>query len=159
MPRHVERSEKIKILSERYNLEAQILNQNEKILNNKEIIIINYFGALNNFYKYAKSVFIGKSMDKKLKNESGQNPIEAAKLNCKIYHGPYVYNFEDIYKILEVNNISKKVENFEDLSSNLFIDLKHENKKFKNANLIDNLGQQTLKETMILINSFIKNEI
>ena len=158
-PRHVERSEKIKILSERLNLEAQILNQNEKILNNKEIIIINYFGALNNYYKYAKSVFIGKSMDKKLKNESGQNPIEAAKLNCKIYHGPYVYNFEDIYKILEVNNISKKVENFEDLSSNLFIDLKHENKKFKNANLMDNLGQQTLKETMILINSFIKNEI
>ena len=29
-----------------------------------------------------------------------QNPIEAAKLNCKIYHGPYVTNFSDIYEIL-----------------------------------------------------------
>tara|TARA_B100000963_G_scaffold192203_1_gene167285 strand:- start:10376 stop:11650 length:1275 start_codon:yes stop_codon:yes gene_type:complete len=157
-PRHVERSGKIKILSERLNLETQILNHNEKILDNKEIIIINYFGALNNYYKYAKSVFIGKSMDKKLKNESGQNPIEAAKLNCKIYHGPYVYNFKDIYKILEINNITKKIENFEDLSSNLFLDLKNENEKFKSSNLVDNLGQQTLKETMILINRFIENE-
>ena len=40
-------------------------------------------------------------MIKKLKNDGGQNPIEAAKLGCKIYHGPYVYNFEEIYKILE----------------------------------------------------------
>ena len=53
--------------------------------------------------------------------------LKQQNLIVKFHHGPYVYNFEDIYKILEVNNISKKVENFEDLSSNLFIDLKHEN--------------------------------
>ena len=66
--------------------------------------------------KYAKSVFIGKSMIKKLKNDGGQNPIDAAKLGCKIYHGPYVYNFEEIYKFLEKNNISKKINNYEELS-------------------------------------------
>ncbi len=158
-PRHIERSERLKALSEKFNLKTQILNQNERILENKEIIIINYFGALNNYFKYTKSVFIGKSMDRKLKNDSGQNPIEAAKLNCKIYHGPYVYNFKDIYKILEVNKISKKIENFEDLCSNLFLDFQHHNMKNKSANLMDNLGQQTLKETMTLINSFIKNEV
>ena len=49
---------------------------------------------------------------KNLKNDGGQNPIDAAKLNCKIYHGPYVYNFEEIYKILEKNNISKKINNY-----------------------------------------------
>ena len=41
-------------------------------------------------------------MIEKLKNR-GQNPIEAVKFGCKVYHGPYVYNFEDIYKILEEN--------------------------------------------------------
>ena len=56
---------------------------------------------LNNYFKYAKSVFIGKSIIKKLKNDGGQNPIDAAKLNCKIYHGPYVYNFKEIYKIFK----------------------------------------------------------
>ena len=40
----------------------------------------------------------------------GQNPIDAAKLGCKIYHGPYVYNFKEIYEILKKNNISKEIE-------------------------------------------------
>ena len=34
-------------------------------------------------------------MIEKLKNDGGQNPIEAAKLRCKIYHGPFVYNFRE----------------------------------------------------------------
>ena len=34
----------------------------------------------------------------KLKKVGGQNPIEAAKLGCKIYHGPYTYNFRDVYE-------------------------------------------------------------
>ena len=58
-------------------------------------------------------------MIKKLKNDGGQNPIEAAKLNCKIYHGPYVYNFKEIYEILKKNNISKKINDYEELSNNL----------------------------------------
>ena len=92
-PRHIERSERIKNLSEKFNLNTQVLKQNETILENKEIIIINSFGVLQNYFKYAKSVFIGKSMIKKLESDSGQNPIDAAKLGCKIYHGPYIYNF------------------------------------------------------------------
>ena len=45
-------------------------------------------------------------MIEKLKNDGGQNPIEAAKLRCKIYHGPFVYNFREIYELLEKNSIS-----------------------------------------------------
>ena len=63
-----------------------------------------------------------------------------------------------IYKILEVNKISKQIENFEGLCSNLFLDFENLNMKNKNANLIDDLGRQTLKETMVLINNFVKNE-
>ena len=112
-------------------LSAQILNQDEKILKNRQIIIINYFGALNEIFKYAKSVFIGKSMIKRLEKVGGQNPIEAAKLDCKIYHGPYVYNFEDIYKILNKENISLVVNNHDELSKNLILDLENNNKQHK----------------------------
>ena len=104
-------------------INTQILNKNDVLLENKEIIIINTFGELQKYFHYAKSVFIGKSMIKKLKNQGGQNPIEAAKLDCKIYHGPYVYNFEEIYEILEKNNISKKIETPEQLSFHLVKDL------------------------------------
>ena len=71
----------------------------------KEIIIINSFGVLQEYFKFARSVFIGKSTLKKLENEGGQNPIDAAKLGCKIYHGPYVYNFKEIYELLKQKNI------------------------------------------------------
>ena len=95
----------------------------------------------------------------KLKNVGGQNPIEAAKLECKIYHGPYVYNFEDIYKILESNNISKKIESFEELSKNLLIDLKNPQKKNnQNSNFINDLGKKTLNDTMVLIDAFLNDE-
>ena len=128
-PRHIERSYNIKSLSETLNLKAQILNKNDVINEDKEIIIINTFGVLQNYFKYAKSVFIGKSTIKKLENDGGQNPIDAAKLKCKIYHGPYVYNFKEIYEILEKNNIAKQIESYEELSDYLIEDLKSLKKK------------------------------
>ena len=155
-PRHIENSKKIKYLSERLNLKTQILNENEKILKNKEVVILNFFGALQNYFKYAKSVFMGKSMIEKLKTTGGQSPIEAAKLNCKIYHGPYVYNFKEIYKILEDLNISKEINNFEELSKNLIDDFEsHINKHQQSSDLLKELEKKTLEDTMKIINGFI----
>ena len=95
-------------------------------------------------------------MISKLKNSSGQSPIEAAKLNCKIYHGPYVYNFFDIYKILEENKISYRVESSKDLSKNLIEDLKNPKKNnFDDMNFIINLGQKILNDTMVIVEKFL----
>ena len=158
-PRHINRCDEIKSLFEKSNLNVQILKKNNKILQNKEIIIINYFGALNDYFKYAKSVFIGKSMIEKLKNDGGQNPIEAAKLRCKIYHGPFVYNFREIYEILEKNSISKMIKNYEELSDNLMIDLNDPLKKNNEISTeIENLGQKTLNDTMTLLNNFLHDK-
>ena len=159
-PRHIERVQDIEILCKNFNLSAQVLENDEMIKDNKEIIIINSFGVLQNYFKYAKSVFIGKSMIEKLRNVGGQNPIEAAKLGCKIYHGPYVYNFKDIYEILRENNVSKKINNYSELSNNLIIDLERPHKEDnKISDLINNLGHKTLADTMKNINNFLFNEI
>ncbi len=158
-PRHIVRSEEIKSLSEKLNLNTQILNPNENILDNKEIIIINYFGALKSYFKYARSIFMGKSMFIKYKNEGGQNPIEAAKLDCKIYHGPYVSNFRDIYMILSNNKISKQISSYDELSKNLIHDFKNlGNINFQSKNTVDSLGEETLIETMKIINNFLNYE-
>ena len=127
-PRHLNRVKKIRLLSENLGLETQILNRGEKILEGKEVIIINSFGVLQNYYHYAKSVFIGKSTIKKLKNDSGQNPIDAAYQNCKIYHGPYVSNFKEIYEILNINKISRQISDFGELNKNLISDFKNTQK-------------------------------
>ena len=158
-PRHTYNSSKIKTLSKKLNLKAQVLCRNDRILMDNEIIIINYFGALTSYFKYANSTFIGKSMIYKLKNQGGQNPVEAAKLGCKIYHGPYVYNFKDIYKFLEKNKISKEISSFEELSKNLILDLKYPQKQNqKNKNLINKIGKKTLTDTMKLINKFLDDK-
>ena len=129
------------------------------ILDNKEVVIINSFGVLQEYFKYSKSVFIGKSINEKLKDDSGQNPIDAVKLGCKIYHGPYVNNFKDIYELLEKNNISKKIETYEDLSNNLIIDLEFPTKKNNfSIQIIETLGKKTLSDTMKNINNFINND-
>ena len=124
-----------------------------------DIIIVNSFGVLNNFYKYAKSVFIGKSTLKKLKEVGGQNPIDAAKLGCKIYHGPYVYNFKEIYEILEKKNISKKIDNIDELSRNLINDLEFNQKENNISDFIDDLCQKTFLKTMKNIDKFLIDEI
>ena len=156
VPRHISRVKKIKRIGENFNLTCQILNPDEEILDNKEIIIVNSFGKLQDFYKYSKSVFIGKSTVKKLENVGGQNPIEAAKLGCKIYHGPFVYNFKDVYLLLSQKNVSKQVNSSKELAENLISDLnspKDNNSSF--ISLVKHLEQKILNESMEKINLFI----
>lgn len=156
-PRHINRCEEISTLSNKLNLKTQILNDGELISNQKEIILINSFGALQEYFKYAKSVFIGKSILKRLSRDGGQNPIDAAKLQCKIYHGPYVYNFQEIYEIFEEKNITNKINSYEELSEKLIEDLKSPSKSsVKNLEFIEDLGKRTLNDTMKSINNFIE---
>ncbi len=149
VPRHIHRSDKIKSLSNNFSLKAQILNEGDKISNEIEIIIINSYGVLQNYYEHAKSVFIGKSVLDKFKNDGGQNPIDAAYSNCKIYHGPYVSNFTEVYKILRDNNISKEINNYEELSKNLASDLKNPHKNENSySNIIQSMGDEILLNTI-----------
>ena len=135
------------------------MNKGQDVLSNKEIIIVNYFGALNNFFDIVKSVFIGKSLISKFKNGGGQNPLEAVKYNCKLYHGPYVSNFKDIYKILNENGISKQIKSYADLSENLLEDLQKTDKKNNDIpSSLKDLGQKTLDDTLKIIDNFIYNE-
>ena len=41
----------------------------------------------------------------------GQNPLEAARYGCKILHGPNIWNFDEIYHLLNKIKVSHKVNN------------------------------------------------
>ncbi len=158
-PRHIDKVYKIKSLCEKLNLEVQILNNNQLISKGKEIIIINTFGVLQDYFEITQSVFIGKSILKKFKNDGGQNPLDAAKLGCKIYHGPYVYNFHDIYKFLKENNVTKEIKNTNELSENIVKNFENPVQKDNRIySLINKLGNKTFEETMKNINKFLSNE-
>lgn len=158
-PRHLERIQKIENLCLQKNLSYQILDKDSLIESRKEIILVNFFGKLHEFYKYAKSVFVGKSTIESIKYNSGQNPIEAAKFGCKIYHGKYVYNFKEIYETLSKNAISFKIENPEDLANKIISDNKSDLQKFnKTPEIIKKLEASTLEGAMKHIQQFIFNE-
>ena len=159
-PRHINRVKSIKKLCATFNLQSQILDKNEKIHQSKEVIIINSFGRINEFLKFARSAFIGKSTIKKLEDVGGQNPIDAAKLGCNIYHGPYIYNFKEIYDFLEKNKVSKLILNPDELSDNLLKDFKNSKEKsFNFLKIMNDLEKKTLSQTMNIINKFLINEI
>ena len=82
IPRHINRSESIRALTEKLGLSVQKVNENENFKEDTDVIIINAFGELEKYFNYCDNVFIGKSMVEKLKI-MGQNPIEAAKCGCK----------------------------------------------------------------------------
>ncbi len=156
IPRHINRVKKINAICKKFSLNSQIISNDETIDPNKEIIIINSYGVASKYLGLCKSVFIGKSMIKKLKQAGGQNPIEAAKLGCKIYHGPFVYNFNEIYELLNKHAISEKIFDSKDLAKKLTNDLNNTNtSKKENIELINNLGRNILDETTRELNKII----
>jgi 3-deoxy-D-manno-octulosonic-acid transferase len=77
----------------------------------------------------------------------GQNPIEPAKCGCKIYHGPYISNFKEIYGFLREKNIAYEVSNEIDLSQNLIKDFNNRSINKRIVDEINNHGEQILDLT------------
>ena len=74
-----------------------------RIHHDTDIYLVNSFGKTKSFYSVIKNVFLGGSLIK----HGGQNPLEAVRYNCNILHGPNVSNFNEIYKFLNEQKISK----------------------------------------------------
>jgi len=157
VPRHIDRSSYVKNLANKFSLNSQVLNNEDLINSETEILIINSFGVLPKYFNYCKNVFIGKSFVKKLKNVSGQNPIEAAKFGCKIFHGPYVYNFLEIYEHLRSFDITEMVNNELELAKKIIINFENQMINNQNqVNLLDSYGEKILKKTALELNKYLK---
>ena len=119
IPRHIHRNKKISLELKKMGLKVQIKNENQVFDESAEIILVNYFGSVKKYLHNFKQIFIGKSFLKKLEKVGGQNPIDAVKLGCSVYHGPYIYNFKEIYKHLDENKFSYEVRTPEELGKKL----------------------------------------
>ena len=156
IPRHINRVPHIKSLIIKSNLDFQILNDGDTITADKEVLIINSFGILFKYFSYCKNIFIGKSLIKKLRAVGGQNPIEAAKLNCKVYFGPYVYNFQEVYDFLKANNMAEQINDEYDLSNKIIKNFES-SKNIDNGNidLLNNYGDKILQHTIMELNKLV----
>ena len=112
---------------------------------------------MSKYFNYCKNVFIGKSFIKERERESGQNPIEAAKLGCKIFHGPYVYNFQEVYNLLKSYRIAEETKNEIELAQKIIknIEVQKISSK-KQINLLNKYGEKILKKTSEQFNRYLK---
>ena len=113
-----------------------------KIHKDTDIYLVNSFGKTKSFYSVMDHIFLGGS----LIEHGGQNPLEAVRYNCNILHGPYVSNFNEIYKFLKKQKISKKIGEL-NKTVNILDKLFTSKKTKKNIkNKINAIGQKILKK-------------
>ena len=150
IPRHINRVEQIISEMRGLGLKVATRSSNEIILKNIDIFIVDTFGESKKFYKFATTVFLGKSLIK----GGGQNPLEPARFGAKILHGPGVDNFKDVYKYLRQLKISTQVSSPQKCASSIIF-----RKNMKKVKKLKNLGTTILKKTLIELNKSIHNEI
>jgi 3-deoxy-D-manno-octulosonic-acid transferase len=97
VPRHPERGASVAGIAQGLGLSVAQRSLGDLPSRETEIYVADTLGELGLIYRIAPIVFIGGS----LIEHGGQNPIEAAKLGAAIVHGPYVWNFAEIYSALD----------------------------------------------------------
>jgi 3-deoxy-D-manno-octulosonic-acid transferase len=115
VPRHPERGGEIAELVQDYQLVPAMRSRNHLPDRGTHIYVADTIGELGLFYRLAPIVFMGGSLIK----HGGQNPIEPAKLDNAILHGPYVHSFTSIYSELNRQHAAATVTNAHSLAASL----------------------------------------
>ena len=152
IPRNIQRTQKIVTIFSQLGLKTHLHSINKKIPKNTQIYIVDTYGETKTFFKICKTVFLGKS----LTAQGGQNPLEPARYNCNIIHGPNVSNFYEIYNLLGKNKISFKVNNQNQLIKKINELLKKDIRSNHMGTKINKIGEKILKKTLIELKKFIQ---
>ena len=120
------------------------------------MLLVNSYGEALKFYNISKYVFLGKSLVSALIKDGGQNPIEPARLGCKIFHGPYISNFVEAYKYLNELGITKEINSYSELSVSLVEEFKDDKaRNLEIAEKIESYGQNILNNVAMEIKKYI----
>ena len=158
IPRHVDRIKTINDELSNLNLTISLFSKFDQMNIDTDILLIDSYGETSKFYNISKCVLLGKSLIKSSTNGGGQNPIEPSRLGCKIFHGPNVSNFTEIYEYLKSLGVTDQVSSPEELNQSLVEEFK-EDKANNNQVIekIDNYGlnilNNVIKEIKIYINT------
>ena len=143
IPRHINRVDTIKKELESLKLKVHVDEPKRKISSKTNVYLVNSYGKTKSFYKECNYVFLGGSMI----NRGGQNPLEAVRYGCNIFHGPNVSNFKEIYWFLKNKNLSKKVNNYKSLAKLLGLTFKNKTQPKKIKKNLYLIGKNILNKT------------
>jgi len=154
IPRHVHRTKDITGEIKDLELNYCIHSSQDKINKNTEIYLVDTYGETKSFFRICQTVFLGGSII----SHGGQNPLESIRLGCKIIHGPNVRNFKEIYDLLRLNGLSKKINNANQLIKALDISFNKKENSVKKINKIKKIGSKILDNTYREVRYYIKKK-
>ena len=125
-----------------------------KIDDNTDIYLVDIYGKTKMFYSICSTVFLGGSLIK----HGGQNPLEAARYGCQILHGPNIWNFDEIYQLLNRSKVSHKVKNINQISEKISLSFSNKKNTKHIKNKLNLLSNKILRLTLKEINYFIKKK-
>lgn len=115
VPRHPERGYEVTEAAEEKGAVAVMRSRGYLPDAGTDIYVADTIGELGVFYRLAPIVFVGGS----LVRHGGQTPIEPAKLDSAILHGPHVSNFATVYRELNRARGAATVTDAESLEKSL----------------------------------------
>ena len=154
IPRHTNRISDIQKELLNFKDFVHVRSEKKPIHKNTKIYLVDTYGETDLFFEISKIVFMGKSLSKSI--VGGQNPLEAARKNCIILHGPKVSNFNEIYNYLDKQKISINVRNKNQLFKKMIFLLKNKNNSEKIQEKLNKIGNQILRLNLKEIRSFLK---
>jgi len=143
IPRHIGRVKLIENELSNLNLKVHLDEPKKKISPDTSIYLVNSYGKTKSFYKECKNVFLGGSII----NHGGQNPLEAVRYGCKVFHGPNVSNFKEIYDFLKNKRLSKKITNHNTLANLLDMTFKKKSNPKQISQNLYLIGKNILNKT------------
>jgi len=156
IPRHIDRVKTIYEELSKLNIKIVLSSNLSQIDTKTDVLLVDSYGESLKFYNISKYVFLGKSLATSLRKDSGQNPIEPARLGCKVFHGPYVSNFVEIYKYLNKLGVTKEINSSDELSLSLVEEFRDDKpKKLEISAKIENYGQNILNNVTMEIKKYI----
>ena len=151
IPRHVHRVNNIYKEVNNMGFKVQIHSKKSKIKKDTDIYLVDTYGETKSFFKICNTVFLGGS----IVNHGGQNPLEPARLGCKILHGPNIQNFTEVYRLLNKENLSFKFYNTNQLAKSVAQSLNKNMNFSKKIAKLKKIGSDILHHTSAEINYFL----
>lgn len=113
VPRHPQRGEEVAVCAAAAGLRAARRSQGGRPQAAVDLYVADTLGELGLFYRLSPLVFLGGS----LVAHGGQNPIEPARLDAALLHGPHVENFAQVYRALDASGGARFVADAEELGA------------------------------------------
>ena len=150
VPRHINRSEEIKIELEKLKLKISERSSGNIPPDDCDIYIVNTYGEMSKFLRLSNVTFVGGS----IVNHGGQNPLEAVRMGNYVMHGKKVNNFKEIYKELKNLKISSEVKNVDQMVK-VFVNYHNYKTPSSKLNKINYLGTKIFENNVEEIKNYL----